>query len=88
MWLVVAAEVYQRHSAEFSQRVDSSSQMRGRTRTYINDSGATMHTPAQIPRSPYFAETNNSKARSEQLARALLETFGYGDEDLEILSRG
>lgn len=87
MWLFVASEVYQRHSAEFSHRVGSSTQMRGRTRTYISDDGETMHTPARIPRTPYFAETNNSKARSEQLARALLEIFGYGDEDLEFVSR-
>ncbi len=86
MWLIVAAEVYQRHPAEFLQRVEASSQMRGRTRAYVSASIEAMHTPAQIPSSPYFAETNNSRATSERLARALLETFGYGEQDLEILS--
>ncbi|MDE2986876.1 MAG: hypothetical protein OXT70_02345 [Chloroflexota bacterium] len=86
MWLIVAGEVYQRHPAEFLQRAASSGRMRGRTRTYVSESGESMHSPAQIPNSPYFAETNNSRARSERLARALLEAFGYEERDLEIMS--
>lgn len=86
LWLFVASEVFRRHEADFYERVRASNKMRGRTRVYIQESEEGMYTPVQIPNSPFYAETNNSKERSEQLARDLLEAFGYSAQDLEIVA--
>ena len=85
LWLSVAAAVYERHEADFYQRVQASSKMRGRSRVYIQDSVIGMHTPVRIENSPYYAETNNSKSTSLRLARDLIATFDYGNQDLEVI---
>ena len=82
MWLTVAAEVYERHPADF-ERAEA---LRGSTRQYIARSTASQNKPERLGRSPWFAETKLRSEDCEQLARRLLEIFGYGSDALVIVN--
>ena len=82
LWLTVAAEVYERHSVEF-ERAEA---LRGSSRQYIARSTASQNKPERLGRSPWFVETKLRSEDCEQLARRLLEIFGYGSDAMMIVN--
>lgn len=81
VWLNVVEAVYNRHSDEFERAF----QLRGRSRQYISSSTDGPRRSRRIGTSPYYAYVYLNAAQCEQLARKLLELFGYGADELEIL---
>lgn len=60
-------------------------QLRGRSRQYITPSREGRIHARRIGNSPYYAYTYLSAAQCERRARELLELFGYGADELEVL---
>ena len=81
VWLGVAGVLYRNHGAGFERAC----QLRGTRRPYISRTPEGMNTPRPIAGSPYFAETKFSTSGYQQQARKLIELFGYGADELEIL---
>ena len=81
VWLKVAEAVYDRHSNEFERAL----QLRGLSQQYIMSSSEGRRRSRRIGNSPYYAYTYLSAAQCERRARELLDLFGYGADELEIL---
>lgn len=81
VWLKVAEAVYDRHSDEFERAL----QLRGRSQQYITSSTKGRRRSRRIGNSPYYAHAYLSAIQCERRARELLELFGYGAGELEIL---
>lgn len=81
LWLTVVAEVYERHPADF-ERAEA---LRGSSRQYIARSTASQNKPERLGQSPWYVETKLRSDDCEQLARRLLELFGYGSDVLMLV---
>lgn len=81
LWLTVVAEVYERHPVDF-ERAEA---LRGSSRQYIARSTASQNKPERLGQSPWYVETKLRSDDCEQLARRLLELFGYGSDALMLV---
>lgn len=83
--LTVAEEVHRRRRGDFYATATSSERLRGRKHSYIDRSPDNFASGAPIPGSPYYIEAALNRDNCVRMARTLLEVFGYGADELEVL---
>jgi negative regulator of replication initiation len=78
------AVLAQRHADHFAE---TAANFRGRTRQYIATSAEGMFNPELIPGCDFFVETNFSSKGIVHITQKLLDTFGYGTDNLLVERR-
>lgn len=77
----VVQALYERHSGEFHKALE----LRGRKLPWISANRKEFRVAGAIKGSPYFVELNLSAKAIQLRCSQLLELFGHGSKDLEIL---
>lgn len=80
MLIALADQIYQLHSSEFQKVLE----LRGTKRPYFSHNQQGMRKARPIGNSGYFAETDLTPGQIVHRCHALLATFGYREQDLEI----